>query len=60
MKMTNIRGRGQKFPRKIRPSDSDGLHECFDCEGCICEDLCRKYEEIDMRQRIITLKEGDK
>ena len=60
MEMTNIRGRSHKLPKKTWRSDSDGLHECFDCEGCICEDLCRKYEEIDMRQRIITLKEGDK
>lgn len=21
------------------------LKDCFDCEGCLCEDLCKEYEE---------------
>lgn len=45
------------------PSINDKeLHDCFDCEGCICEELCKKYEEDNFpKKRIkkVTNKDGD-
>ena len=23
------------------------LHDCFDCEGCICEEYCKEQDKID-------------
>ena len=55
--MTNIRGpRYQKNLNKTPEWDTNKeLHDCFDCKGCICEEVCKKYEEEEFG-----LKEGDK
>lgn len=55
MNQLNIRGRN--YPLKKKASDS--LYECIDCEGCIYEDICRKYEEMDFKKKVKTLKEGE-
>lgn len=55
MEQINIRGR--KFP--LKKGASGRLHECYDCEGCILEDICCEYEEVDFRQKIMKRKEGD-
>lgn len=31
-----------KIPFDEAPKD---LHECCNCEGCLCEELCKKYED---------------
>ncbi len=23
------------------------LHDCFDCEGCICEEYCKEQDKIN-------------
>jgi hypothetical protein len=23
------------------------LHDCFDCEGCICEEYCKEQDKLD-------------
>lgn len=23
------------------------LHDCFDCEGCVCEEYCKEQEKLD-------------
>ncbi|MDR7856091.1 hypothetical protein [Tissierella sp.] len=28
------------------------LKDCFDCEGCLCEDLCNKYEEDEFGKKV--------
>lgn len=33
------------YPNKLPFDDIETLHECCDCEGCLCEDLCKKYED---------------
>lgn len=45
--MTNIRGKMKVNPykEKLPFDDIETLHECFDCEGCLCKDLCKKYED---------------
>ncbi len=57
MEQINIRGRNYNSIQKKRASDS--LYECVDCEGCIYEDICRKYEEMDFKKKVKTLKEGE-
>lgn len=42
LKMTNIRG--MMDSPKILDKDKE-LHDCLDCEGCICEEVCKKHEE---------------
>lgn len=32
-------------------NDEKELHDCFDCEGCICEELCKKYEDEHFTKR---------
>jgi len=52
--ITNIRG----FNHQKESPDWDitkELHDCLDCEGCICEEVCKKYEEEEFG-----LKEGEK
>lgn len=39
---TNIRGKNQNW---MKGKTTDDLHECLDCEGCLCEEVCREYEE---------------
>jgi len=45
------------------PSTSEKeLHDCFDCKGCLCEDICKKYEEEAFPKKRIkkdTKKDGD-
>jgi hypothetical protein len=55
--MTNIRGpRYQKNLNKTPEWDTNKeLHDCLDCKGCICEEVCKKYEEEEFG-----LKEGEK
>lgn len=55
MEFINIRGRN--FPLKKKAPDR--LHECYDCEGCILEGICDKYEEVDFKKKIMSRKEGD-
>lgn len=33
------------YKEKLPFDDIETLHECFDCEGCLCKDLCKKYED---------------
>ncbi len=56
--MVNIRGKMgiSQFKEKIPFDDIEDietLHECCNCEGCLCEDLCKEYEDEYFR------KEGD-
>lgn len=41
--MTNIRGKKNLYPLKV-PFDEPPkeLKDCFDCEGCLCEELCKE------------------
>jgi hypothetical protein len=55
LEFINIRGRN--FPLKKKAPDR--LHECYDCEGCILEGICDKYEEVDFKKKIMSRKEGD-
>lgn len=32
----------KKIPFNEAPKE---LHDCLDCEGCLCEDLCNEYED---------------
>lgn len=58
--MTNIRGKAKvnPYPNKLPFDDIETLHECCDCEGCLCESLCKEYEEENFTKKI-TKKEGD-
>lgn len=52
--MTNIRG--LNFPRTYKAEfggieKDKELHDCFDCKGCICEEVCKKYEEEEFGQK---------
>lgn len=38
--MTNIRG-----------SEMKGLHDCFDCKGCMFEKICKEYEEEEFDRK---------
>lgn len=38
--------------------DVKELKDCFDCEGCLCESLCREYEDENFTKKNIK-KEGD-
>ena len=56
--MRNIRK--SNFPRSYKAEfvgieKEKELHDCFDCEGCICEEVCKEYEEEEFG-----LKEGGK
>lgn len=42
---TNIRGKRNPYPKKIPFDDVKELNECCNCEGCLCEDLCKEYED---------------
>jgi len=58
--MTNIREK--RFPIKYEAEfiKEKELHDCFDCEGCICEEVCKEmYAEMD-REREKHLKGGEK
>lgn len=33
------------YPNKLPFDDIETLHECCNCEGCLCEDLCKKYDD---------------
>lgn len=57
MEFINIRGRN--YNQSIKKKASDRLHECYDCEGCILEGICDKYEEVDYKTKIRPRKEGD-
>ena len=57
LKMTNIRG--MKDSPIILNKDDEALHECFDCKGCICEDVCKAYEEEYFGKKL-PKKEGEK
>lgn len=39
-------GTKESFVKKI-PFDEEpkDLKECFNCKGCLCEDLCKEYED---------------
>lgn len=28
------------------------LHDCFDCEGCICEEYCKEQEKINFPKEV--------
>jgi hypothetical protein len=56
--MTNIRGR-EKSPKVILNKEDEALHECFDCKGCICEDVCKSYEKEILKGRKTIKEEGD-
>ena len=52
--------RGLNFPKNYKAEfvgteKEKELHDCFDCKGCICEDVCKEYEEKEFG-----LKEGGK
>lgn len=53
--MTNIRG--LKDSPIILNKDKE-LHGCFDCKDCICEEVCKKYEEEYFGKKL-PKKEGD-
>lgn len=42
----NMRGKKNPHPKKM-PFDEEVkiLKDCFDCEGCLCEDFCKELEE---------------
>jgi len=43
---TNIRGKNPYLSKKIPfGEEPKELHDCLDCEGCICEDFCREEDE---------------
>lgn len=31
----------------MKKSNDKELHDCFDCEGCICEEYCKEQDKID-------------
>lgn len=41
----NIRGKKNRLPKKAKIEDVKVIHDCLDCEGCLCEDFCKEYEE---------------
>ena len=43
----------------ILNKDGEALHECFDCKGCICQDVCKAYEEGNFKKKP-QKKEGEK
>lgn len=47
--MTNIRGKLGKKEKMIEKipfsEESKEIHDCLDCEGCLCEDWCKESEE---------------
>lgn len=57
--MTNIRGKlgssGITASKRAFNESPKELHDCLDCEGCICEDFCKEQEE-----EYFGKKEGDK
>lgn len=34
-----------QFKEKLPFDDIKTLNECCNCEGCLCEDLCKEYED---------------
>lgn len=42
--MTNIRHKSI-YPEQMKIKSSKELHECCDCKGCICEDICEKRDK---------------
>lgn len=32
--------------------DIETLHECCDCEGCLCEEVCKEYEDNSYRKKV--------
>lgn len=37
---------GKARVRKAKLRDNAELHDCCNCEGCICEDICREEDKI--------------
>jgi len=63
LRQINIRGK-TRSPQVRNPSydDEKELHDCFDCDDCLCEELCKKYEDKNFTKKSIkkvTKKEGD-
>jgi len=57
--MKNIRGE-INHPLPIRPLNTEKeLHDCLDCEGCICEETCKKYEDEYFNKKKSIKKEGE-
>lgn len=54
--MSNIRG--MKDNPLTLNKDDEALHDCFNCKGCICEDVCKKYEEENYNKKL-PKKEGE-
>jgi hypothetical protein len=52
LEMINIRGINRPL-KKHR--ELDDLHECFNCKGCICEEVCKESEA-----KSFPVKEGEK
>lgn len=49
--MTNIRGKKNHYPLKVPFDESPKeLNECCNCEGCLCEDLCKEYEDEHFKE----------
>jgi hypothetical protein len=61
LEMINIRGRNLGPPGKVvilKKKPTKELHECLDCEGCICEEFCREQDEKNFLEQYAQ-KEGD-
>lgn len=43
--MANIRGWKNHLSKKTKVIDVKEVHDCLDCEGCLCEDFCKEQEE---------------
>ena len=45
MEMVNIKGKKPRLSKQKWPEAPAELHDCCNCEGCICEDWCKELEE---------------
>lgn len=50
--MTNIRGKNP-YPMKLPFDDLETLNECCNCDGCLCEEVCKKYEDDNYRKKVM-------
>lgn len=52
--MVNIREKMEvnQFKEKLPFDDIKTINECCNCEGCLCEDLCKEYEDDNYRKRV--------
>lgn len=41
----NIQGKGNLHQNKVPFDDLKELHECCNCKDCLCEEICKEYEE---------------